>query len=570
MIHGTAQPVYPAIRQWQEAGAFLENALSRYLELSISLKENVSPQDTPPKDLATQIDFALERIQGTIIQRISYTRATLAQMRNRALSPTYYLPREVLSEIFINVVFAPSDLSPFAPEPLKTRVTQMYRALYNLLGVCTVWRDVALNYGLLWSIIPLLGSPSRTPIDENSSSVPMHILERSKGGLHLVATRPCDLMCESILAERVPRFHTINISTSSQSTLENILKIFLNENGPERLSLSELSIYLDQDDSYYDALPHEADDLFPLDLMKQASFTRLVPNLSALRVRGAQLCWHMFNYSHRLTELHLQEILFGYDIAAVNFLGVLSSASELRILKLISVRSFYNGPLNDNEILKIQFPKLQTLLVDDLHFNTLDVFLSSIISRSHHLTLLLSGRCLYVRLPRNPRELEEVSWEILYELLRKVLVRDLLIAGDSVDPWPSPSPMVLGGLIKSVAPSLETLRMNSWNFDTAYCNVLTHSSLSQDSPALNIINLHITRAKIYNLESLVDMVTSHSKSIQHVRLGLAIQDDRGDQWVPVQRDHPLASALEDIIPSCQIIDYQFYPPQFEDAPWQLW
>ncbi|CEL61153.1 hypothetical protein RSOLAG1IB_09795 [Rhizoctonia solani AG-1 IB] len=569
MIQNAARPASRAISQWREAAVSLETALNKYLELSISLNESVSPKDTPPKELVTEIDSALEWIQGTIVQKAFRVRATLAQMRNRALSPAYCLPHEVLSEIFTSVVFAPLELPPIAPHPLKTRLTHMYKGLYKLLGVCTVWRDVAFDYGLFWSIIPILDSPLRSPIFKTSSSVPIHILERSKGDLHLVATQACDSSCESTLVESAPRFRTVNISTNSLFTVRNILNIFLQENSPERVALSELSIYQDQENSYYDVLLHEEDNVFPLDSMEQHLLKKLVFNLSALRIRGAQLPWQMFNYCHRLTELHIQEVQFGYDTEVAGFISTLSSASELRVLKLISVRSFYDSAL-DNNIPQIQLPNLKTLLADDLYFNTLNVFLSSITSRSHSLILLLSGRSLYVRLRRIPRELEEVSWETLYELLRNALVRELLIAGDSIDPWPSPSPTALGELIKSVAPSLETLWMNSWNFDTAYSNILTHNSLSQQSQAPKLINLRITGAKVYNLESLVDMVASHSSSIQQVQLGLAIQDDGEDKWTPVKEDHLLVSRLKDVMPVCQIVDYRVYPLEFEDAPWQLW
>ncbi|KAF8727740.1 hypothetical protein RHS02_08001, partial [Rhizoctonia solani] len=565
MVPSIDQLLFPGTHQWKEAGELLETAMVRYLELSISLKDSLWPKEAPPKELATQIDYALEQIQDDFFPKIFHIRSTLAQMRNSIISPTCGLPREVLSEIFANVVFGFSDYSP-GSESLETRVLKIYRAIYNLIGVCTEWRDVALNNGSFWSIIPIFGCHL---LGGNSKSVPTHVLERSKGNLYFVATHFCDLIYDPVLPELFPRFRAVNISTKSLSTVRNILNALLTTNLSAPLELSEISIYKDQHDSYYDSLPQEDNNLFSPGSTEHNSFIRLIPSLSAIRIRGTQLCWRTFSYSHRLTELHLQEVLFGYDEAVANFLGTLSSASQLRVLKLISVRSFYNGPLGD-KMAKIQLPNLQTLLADDLYFNTLDTFLSSITSRSHHLRLLLSGRSLYLRIYQGAREREETSWENLYELMRNALVKDLLVTGDGIDPWPSPSPKALGELIKSVVPGLETLWMNSWNFDAAYCNVLTHSSLSQDSLVPNIANLYITRAKVFSSEAIVDMVTSHLKSIRQLELGLAVQGDAEERWTPVEGDHPLANAFKDIIPDCRITNYQAYPVEFEDAPWELW
>ncbi|CAE6479185.1 unnamed protein product [Rhizoctonia solani] len=551
MAHSIDQPLLPDIHQWKETGDLLEKAMSRYIELSISLKDSLWPKKATPKELTTQIGYALEQIQDSFFPKIFRIRSTLAQIRNSITCPTCALPREVLSEIFANVVFDFSYYSPVS-ESLKTKVFRIYRAIYNLIGVCTEWRDVVLNNGSFWSIIPIFGSPSYDLLGENPNPVPTHMLERSKGNLYLVATQLCNPISEPVLSELVPRFRAVNISTKSLSTVRNILSAFLVTNLSAHLGLSEISIYKDQRDSYYESLPQENNNVFSPGSTEHNSFTHLISSLSAIRIRGTQLCWHTFNYSHRLTELHLQEVLFGYDEAVANFLGTLSSASQLRVLKFISL------------------PSLQILLADDLYFNTLDTFLSSITSRSHHLRLLLSGRSLYLRFCRGTREREEIGWETLCELMRNVLVKDLLITGDGIDPWPSSSPKSLGELIKSVVPGLETLWMNSWNFDAAYCNVLTHSSLSQGSLVASIANLYITRAKVFSSEAIVDMVTSHLKSIRQLELGLAVQGDAEERWTPVEGDHPLANAFKDIIPDCRITNYQAYPVEFEDAPWELW
>ncbi|KAG8689323.1 hypothetical protein FRC11_003152, partial [Ceratobasidium sp. 423] len=75
-------------------------------------------------------------------------------------------------------------------------------------------------------------------------------------------------------------------------------------------------------------------------------------------------------------------------------LHALNSATELHDLKFISVITCSDQALAQNARVstRISLPNLRSLLIEDLHFNTLDLLLPSITSRSHHLTLSLSWR----------------------------------------------------------------------------------------------------------------------------------------------------------------------------------
>ncbi|KAG8690950.1 hypothetical protein FRC11_007897 [Ceratobasidium sp. 423] len=341
---------------------------------------------------------------------------------------------------------------------------------------------------------------------------------------------------------------------------------------PKPLALTELSVCQNQDASYYYKLLKEKNYIFARDSPEQVSFENLVLNLSVLRIRGPQFHWSKFTFSHRLTELHLEEILLGYHDLP-HLIGALSSASELRVLKIISIKTFHSAVIGAPPThAKIHLPNLQDFLVDDVFFNTLDCLLSSIASRSHHLTLLLTDICRYVNLPGIDTDtgLEDISWGALPELLGKVGVKDLLVYGDIDDPWMSSSE--LGDLIKSVAPTLETLWMDSWEFDTAHCSSLAYPSLSDGSSSPHLINLHVTRSRIRDAEAFEDMVISHSESIQRMALGAATRDSTRDpiEWVPCKGHGPLELVLKHSVSDFQLVDYNFDPPEFKQVPWQLW
>ncbi|EUC54364.1 hypothetical protein RSOL_042840, partial [Rhizoctonia solani AG-3 Rhs1AP] len=402
----------------------------------------------------------------------------------------------------MNAIFASPNLTK--PEPLEDNVIRICLTLHNIVGVCRAWRDIALSQGTLWTIIPVLT---------------FHL-----GHLHLVATQPC-------------------------------------RNSFESFALSELCVYQKRDESYYYKLPKEKHYVFPRNSPEQGMFEKLARNLSLLRIRGVQLHWDRFTFTNQLTELHLQDVMFGYDIG--NLLIALSSASELRVLKLVSINAFYDGPsvYVAPERSETHLPCLQVLVMQDLYFNALDYILSSIVSRSHRLTLYFTENCRYADTVGEDANLVEVSWGALYELLRKVDVKDLLLAEDNDDPWLPPSK--LSQLIKSTTPGLETLCMHSWDFSTACCNALTSYCLSEPSSPPGIIGLQITCASIQDDHAFIDMVLSHSDTIQQMVFGGVI---RGATLAY----GPGISTLRSTIQDFQLVEYDFVPPEFEEVPWQLW
>ncbi|CAE6468992.1 unnamed protein product [Rhizoctonia solani] len=567
MISITGRPVNSAIKQWEEVGALLVTTLTKYLDLSLSLEENALSEGAPPKDLATRIDSALFSLQTVVDPHICQARSALAMTRNRILSPIRNLPCEILLKIFINAIFASPNLTK--PEPLEDNVVRIHATLHNIAGVCRAWRDVALTQGTLWSIIPIFDFPSHTRKGKRkqTDAVLLRSITRAKGHLHIVATEPSHSYT-SILAMLARQFRTANISSKSRSSIRRTLDIFLVRPGSSE-ALSELHLYQKQDESYYYKLPKEKHYLFPRNSPEQGMFEKLAQNLSLLRIRGVQLHWDRFAFTNQLTELHLQGVMFGYDIG--NLLMALSSASKLRVLKLVSINAFYDGPsvYAAPERSETHLPCLQVLVLQDLYFNALDYILSSIVSRSHRLTLYFTENCRYADTVGEDANLVEVSWGALYELLRKVDVKDLLLAEDNDDPWLPPSK--LSQLIKSTTPGLETLRMHSWDFSTACCNALTSYCLSEPSSPPRIVNLHITGATVHDVREFTDMVLSHEGTIRQMVFGGVIRRVVDDKFDRATLEYgPVVSTLRSIVQNFQLVEYDFNPPEFEKVPWQLW
>ncbi|CUA77098.1 Protein U5 [Human herpesvirus 7 strain JI] [Rhizoctonia solani] len=518
------------IQQWEEAGASLVTALTKYLDLSLLLEQNALLEDNSGKDLAMRIDSALSSLQTVVDSHMSRVRSALARTRNRILSPIHRLPREVLSGIFMNAIFAAPDLSK--PEPVEDSVARIYLTLHNILGVCEKWRDIALTQGSFWSIVPVLDFPSRTragKIKQANAVLLRSILRANlKGHLHLVVAQPCDSSYIEVLGALAVSFRAANISAGSRSSLRRTLDIFLSQGFPEDLALSQLSIHQKQDDSYLYKLPKVKNYVLSNNSPEQAVFEKLSQNLSSLRIRGAQFHWARFSFANRLTELYLQEVLFGHELG--HFFQAIASASELRVLELVSIVSFYDGPpvYTTPEQSEIHLSNLQTLVIKDLYFNTLDQILCSITSRSHSLSLFLTEKCRYADTAGLDSDFVDVHWESLYELLRQVQVKDLLLTNNVTDHWLPSSRME--ELLKSTISGLQTLQLHLWDFSTAYCNVLTSYSLSDDSLSCKISNLHITCARVHDRGAFTDMVLSHSNSIRKMVFGGLIRSVRGDSF----------------------------------------
>ncbi|KAG8689324.1 hypothetical protein FRC11_003153 [Ceratobasidium sp. 423] len=243
MFNEFTPSIYPAIREWEEAGVSLSTAPTKYLSMSLSLGARSVSEGIPLESLATRVDVALGSLHITLEREIVQARSTLAQTRNRILSPVFRFPEEVLSEIFINVVFAPtnqleSDVEEVDTWPMEYSIMKIYRALHKLLAVCSVWRKIALARGVFWCTVPIFDSPIR--VMRRKQATNLSIERAGTGDLHLVATLPygSNVLDLDALAKHATRFRTANILTKVDHTTRAIMETLLDQASPGPSALS--------------------------------------------------------------------------------------------------------------------------------------------------------------------------------------------------------------------------------------------------------------------------------------------------------------------------------------------
>ncbi|CAE6454627.1 hypothetical protein ACGC1H_002472 [Rhizoctonia solani] len=575
----TAPPVYQSVKLWEEAGAQAATALSKYLELSLSLERHCLLDATPPAYLAARIDSALSSLHSVLNHHISEARSTLAQTRNRVRSPIYCFPEEVLSEIFSYAVSNAAE-SPFSfMDTVDATVIKTHHQLHTLLGVCSVWRNIALNQTELWTVVPIVNTLLRTGnwIDAQFSRIITRSIERAgTKGLHLAVTQSCNSRVLATLRDFTSRFHTVNID-AGELTISHIMDMFLHPTSPTSPTLSQLSLRQEREPAYFEQIPREFNSLFGSSSDEQSSFADLVQNLSALRISGVQLSWDRMSFSQQLTELLLHNVLLGYD-SKLNLLSdALSAATELQDLKLISVRTFYDFTIDTDVRLPyaptIFLPNLQTFVIQDLYFNTLK-FLFSLLnsSCSHCLTLVLNEKGESVHYPGF---IQAIDREDLDQL---VLSNDIPLDTLFID-WglafatqrQQLSALGLGSLIRSV-PTLEKLYLRWFTFNKEYCEAIKRPSQGPDSDFPHLTELYLHMVKIQNKTAFKAMIASHLQSLEYLEVGGTVVSNHEDpeELVTIEEDEELVTWLTDNDLSFRIVYGSHCPRQFDKLRWLLW
>ncbi|CAE6445189.1 unnamed protein product [Rhizoctonia solani] len=113
-----------AMREWEEAGRLLANTLDNYLKMSTFLETSHLQGNDSGKDLINGIDSSLQTLQDqhkTLDQKFHRSRVALAKAWNRFASPIYHRPEEILSEIFLCVIYCPSNDPSCAAPLMATR-----------------------------------------------------------------------------------------------------------------------------------------------------------------------------------------------------------------------------------------------------------------------------------------------------------------------------------------------------------------------------------------------------------------------------------------------------------------
>ncbi|CAE6340760.1 unnamed protein product [Rhizoctonia solani] len=561
------------INQWEDAGTSLVAELGNYMDLSLNLAPNSLGEHAKPSEIATRIDPTLKSIYKQMTQMSS----TLARTRNRLVSPILQFPDEIISAIFVNYVFGPMISKPPLSPSMTREVWQIQYRLDRLIRVCSSWRDILMANGSFRSIIPVITSSfsKRSPLE--------YSLQRAGGcQLYLAATDGGWQLSKpllKVLTEYGSRFRAINLNTGDRDAIKGAMHKVLEQSTTGLLT--ELSIRWINEYVTSPALPNDPDYILPRNHPKHASFTDILGSLTAFRISGMQFHWDAMVFSTRLVELRIDSVTLGYDDAIISFLRALSLASELRDLKIISVSTFCRpGAAPDMGALSaIRFPNLQSLLLQDLYLNTLQILLPAFTPARHCLTLFLTGLCLKVNMLQSDelgggqaQQSEQDRAADLCTILQPYSLDTLTLGEHSErEVWlrGAASHTLLKGL-----PTLKTLKLHNWIFELSEWEDLTRPRAARENPQeypfAALENLYMASAKIrcQYLDVVEEMVTSHP--LRRVVLGGVYQTLTSSQtYNRSLEESTVVESLQHLVPEFQLVDKDCFP-EFDWARWRLW
>ncbi|CAE6510868.1 unnamed protein product, partial [Rhizoctonia solani] len=468
-------PMPTSIQNWEAASALLADAVTNYLKFSTFLETSNLEPGGNPDDLVSRIDTSLQTLHKTLDQQLHHSRAALAKTRNRLASPIYCLPEETLCEIFLLSACGPNKYRRRFPPDAGEQVRTIYHRLYNLLGVCTAWRKIGLNHPKFWSIVPMVDS---TYACWHSLSVDLSMHRSGVQNLHVVVdathhSANFRIKDFHLLAEGSSRIQSLNIRSKHPEDFPFVLPVLFLQGVPE--NLSELALcYTGEENKVYRTSPEN--DLFAQRLAPLLPhFPKLMGSLRACRISNVPFEWKHITFSARLVELRIESIALAGDLAITAFMTALSSACQLRDLKLIRIEAFsdWGSTLPGSQL---SLPRLQTVYLEELYFNVLELILQSIAPGSYHLTLNLSERIRQNLLA--DLHTEDVRTETIHQLLAQHAIKRLILA-DDVESWAIGKG--LNNLLRSL-PALTSLEIYFYKLDSRLFKALTPLSDRQDTP----------------------------------------------------------------------------------------
>ncbi|KAH7320401.1 hypothetical protein B0J17DRAFT_296891 [Rhizoctonia solani] len=380
---GTRASPCPAVQRWEDAHTCLLSALTAYMDTCMNLKNSsLSELSTNAESLVPRIERHITSLSSFVAYQIFQIRSVLSTAQSQIASPIYALPEEVLVEIFSQVIYLPADNQP-PDQSMEQDLRSIYRRLYNLIGVCTSWRNTAVRKRGFWSIIPMIDKCkcSHQPLEE----VTERSLRRS-GGTGLYIAMSTSLRLPTLLRPLLnygKHIRALNIQTESRRTMKEVMSTLAVFASPE--TLTNLSIYLkptvefrDSTDAGWEVIRQPS--------QHQERHKKILGSLRALRIRVAHIDLYGLTFTN-LVELRIEEVRLGFKSAFKRLLGAISSATNLQYLQLVSVSSYLDDEflfdvqssppnvIDDNEQLIVSLPNLKLVFLADMFFNDLkDIF----------------------------------------------------------------------------------------------------------------------------------------------------------------------------------------------------
>ncbi|CAE6358735.1 unnamed protein product [Rhizoctonia solani] len=556
------EPLPTLLHQWKETGSALATTLSKYLDLCTLLSNASELTNTTGKDLVFDFDSVLqpEGLLSVLSGKLTSAQEILAKARNRVASPIYKFPAEILSNIFPYFIHAQDSNSPVY---IELSIRRLYSRLHTLLAVCSVWRGIGLSMPMLWNLIPVIRN-SRFLLSYAGTNLS---LNRSGGlplslGIVVPHVIPGALVTE--LTQHASRIRTINIAAHVPCAIQQVM-IPLMAHGLSD-SLSELALSAEdvehvdrlRDNPWYMISPDDERDLLPL-----------IQPLTRLKLAGATLDWGPITFSPRLVELRLQAIIIGHDSFLYEFLGAISTAPELQTLELMSVISFPDPDLEDPP--KVVLTKLRSLVLDDLHFNTLSIILRSITPNSYQLTLAPTRNILTTVISIRDFVTQPVDIFDLCDLIEGRTIQTLLFMNQDRCLHHD-----ILTLIMNTMSTINTLKLDNWTVDEGFCRAFTrreHQILGLAVHIPNIRHLSLSNVRIDDQGGLKELVHSHnletiflSGDLNHGPKG----SENPDDWRPLGPwDEEVVERVAGQVPGIGMALGDYRPTEFLSAIWQL-
>ncbi|EUC56037.1 hypothetical protein RSOL_156250, partial [Rhizoctonia solani AG-3 Rhs1AP] len=227
----------------------------------------------------------------------------------------------------------------------------------------------------------------------------------------------------------------------------------------------------------------------------------------------------------------------------------------------------------------IRFPNLQSLLLQDIYLNTLQILLPAFTPARHCLTLFLTGLCLKVNMLQSDelgggqaQQSEQDRAADLCTILQPYSLDTLTLGEHSErEVWlrGAASHTLLKGL-----PTLKTLKLHNWIFELSEWEDLTRPRAARENPQeypfAALENLYMASAKIrcQYLDVVEEMVTSHP--LRRVVLGGVYQTLTSSQTYNRSLEESIVvESLQHLVPEFQLVDKDCFP-EFDWARWRLW
>ncbi|CAE6437077.1 unnamed protein product [Rhizoctonia solani] len=511
-------------RHWEEAGTMLERAITTYLHSSQTFERTTPTLITDAPNLHERLDYQIEHVHVSMMQLLTESFASVARARNRLVPPINRIPTEILGQIFQLALSSAGN-----NQPMGSAMEATYRSLYNILGVCSIWKKVGLAHKPLWALVPIIDQRKPTRF-RTEKAVNISLERAGESELHLAA----DILAVDLrqrvpvlnrLAELRSRLRSINLRASSRAVIEHILGPLIQGLSPG--SLKELSLNMHPPMSS-SPMTHEDDSCFQGSQPTfWASFEQLLGSLRVLRLR--RVVPRMVNISFSsLVELRIQAFAFRHDTALRELLWSVATASQLRKLELITITIYnvQNVPTPPEYKIPFPLPNLQMLFLEDLREHVLQTVFFAIKSGAHRTVLSLSP--LYKLAP----DVADLNPAIKSQTIDTLVLRGFR-SWDTPD-WITPISSVF-----NVIPSPRAICLDRVHLGRESLVGLTRRLDLTDSPTSfpNFHRLYISRSTIDYIGDLAgfkSMLASHP--LEEVVLGGHFNVDPSGSLEPYYSD----------------------------------